>query len=851
MSGKTNARSITRTKRRPFGRLFVFFLDYPQDFQYYLIPYLSKVLDLLSDFEILDPDRSRKQKTRPDGLLKAAKLMISKYRTSLVSIIMFAAFVAFLAFILPTQPNASAQLKYDDPAGNAASQVQQKLTLGDRTQSEFFGDSVSIDNDFFFKSLVNLYRDHYVPQATGSSRFKPAQSRSSGGKTDRTESYLKTDQSAVNSEKTTIFGLLKKGPVDTQIDQAPIQRDLRPDVMRMIGPVSQDKDLRDLPYMPPSPEKDDGRLMRHSPDVASARNQPIRSDPVAAETIPAAPSAMPTPIQTFAGMSASDACGGCQPPDTDGDVGPNHYMQTVNSSIRIFDKTGTSLSGPTTYNSFFSALGAGTPCGNNQNDGDGVIFYDHIADRWIVSDFAFPAFPGTSFYQCIGVSKTSNPVSGGYWLYAVQVDPSHNNYLGDYPKFGMWPDAYYMTVNEFSNNTTFNGVRVYAFDRSTMINGGAANTIAFSVLPADLGDQYSFVPASFRTGNAPPAGQPEWVMSVNSSAIAGTVETQVFVRRFHVDFATPANSTFGVGASHAPDGIITVNGFVGAFTSTTSNIVPNGTTSPTNRYLDTLGDKLMYPLIYQNRGATESIYGVQTVNNNQGGTGPTGIRWYQFNMTGNTIPATPTQQQTFTNGNDGLWRWMPSINVDRLGNVAIGYSVSSTTLNPEIRYAGRLASDPLNNLSQGEAVMTTSAGHQTSTFGRWGDYSTMFVDPNDGCTFFHTNEYYTADSTTTWSTRVGSFKFAGCIAPTAGSVSVSGRVLTPDGRGLRNAKVLLTDPHGIARTVTTSSFGFFQFDEVGTGESYVIGVLSKQYRFASQLIQVDDALADITFVGQE
>jgi hypothetical protein len=191
-----------------------------------------------------------------------------------------------------------------------------------------------------------------------------------------------------------------------------------------------------------------------------------------------------------------------------------------------------------------------------------------------------------------------------------------------------------------------------------MING--PRTIAFSILPGRLRDQYSPVPQRFVPAVCP-GGQPEWFMNVNSSAVADTVETQVFVRRFHVDFTTPANSTFGVGATHSPDGIITVNGFVDAFTTTTA-IVPNGTATATQA-LDTLGDKLMYPLVYQNLAGVESIYSSQTVNNNQNGTGPTAVRWYQFNMTGNTIPATPAQQQSFNNGGDGLWRWMPT-NVD-------------------------------------------------------------------------------------------------------------------------------------------------------------------------------------------
>ena len=349
-----------------------------------------------------------------------------------------------------------------------------------------------------------------------------------------------------------------------------------PDVVALVGPVLQDLDLRALRYVPPTSEEEEIPLRRHPFPLAGGQIQQSQFTQQLMERVLAPIPNMPSPILTFAGMNSTQSGCGCLPPDSDGDVGPNHYINSVNSSIKIFDKLGNPLNGTngTTYNSFFSGLGSGNPCGNNKNDGDGIVFYDHMADRWVVSDFAFPAFPGTSFYQCIGVSKTSNPVSGGWWLYAVQVDPAHNNYLGDYPKFGLWPDAYYLSMNEFSNTTTFNGVRVYALDRNSMVNGGSANAIGFSILPANLGNQYSLVPASFRTGDPPPAGQPEWFLDVNSSSTAGTVETQVFVRRFHVDFAIPANSTFGVGATHSPDGIITVNGFKDAFNASSSDIVP-------------------------------------------------------------------------------------------------------------------------------------------------------------------------------------------------------------------------------------------------------------------------------------
>ena len=538
------------------------------------------------------------------------------------------------------------------------------------------------------------------------------------------------------------------------------------EVLRVIGPVSLDRDLRQLPEIAQRGEdEEEGPMKRHP---FPRRGVPAKTDPIqAVRRSIAAAIHMPGPTATFPGINSVQSGCNCLPPDTNGDVGPNHYIQTVNTRFKITNKTGTELLAPTTYNSFFSAMGPTTPCGASQNRGDPVVFYDHIADRWVVSDFAFPSFPGVSFYQCVGVSKTSDPVSGGWWLYAIQVDPSNPTYLGDYPKFGLWPDAYYFSVNMFTNNTTFNGVRVFALPRNSMINGtGAPNAgaVAFSIAPAALGDTYSLEPATFRTGDMPPAGTPEYFLAINSSAVAGTVENKVFVWRFHVDFGTPGNSTFGVGASHTANGSITVANFVDAFQSGTETIVPqNGTTAT----LDTLGDKIMYPLVYQKLNGVESLWADHTINNNQNGTGPTAIRWYQFNVTGGVIPAAPAQQQTWNNGGDGLWRFMPSISVDSLGNMAIAYSVSSATTEPAIRYAGRLAGDAANSLAQGEAEMTAGGGHQTSTSGRWGDYSALAIDPADNLTFWHTHEYYSATSNAAWNTRIGSFKFPGAPAVTS------------------------------------------------------------------------------------
>jgi Fibronectin type III domain len=542
-----------------------------------------------------------------------------------------------------------------------------------------------------------------------------------------------------------------------------------PAVMPLVGPVILNRDLRDLPYIAPNPEVEEKRLTRYPhPEIPAPAepNSPSsqRFESLLKQIISPTPN-MPAPILTFDGMNSAQSGCLCLPPDTDGDVGPNHYVQSVNSSIKIFDKNGNPLNGAngTTYNSFFLTL-AGTPC-SGFNDGDGFVFYDHVANRWVVSDFAFPgSLPGAGpFYQCIGVSQTGDPVSGGWFLYAIQHDPANPTWIGDYPKLAMWnsggspaQNAYFLTVNLFDGvSLGFQGVRAFAFDRASMLAGGPANTIAFDIPPAGLGDSYSLVPAGFRTGNPPPAGRDEFLLSVDSPASGGATLTQVHGWKFHVDFAVPGNSTLGIGTNHSPNSNVTVNGFVDAFTNSGTLLVPqNGTAQK----LDTLGDKIMTPVVYQNRSGAESLWASQTVLLNYPN-GPTAVRWYQFNVTGGNFPATPVQQQSWNNGNDGLWRWMPSIAVDQNGNMAIGYSTSSGTQEPSIRYAGRLASDPLNNLGQGEAIMTVGGGHQTHSSGRWGDYSMTTIDPADNLTFWHTNEYYPVTSSANWFTRVGKFQF--------------------------------------------------------------------------------------------
>ena len=534
----------------------------------------------------------------------------------------------------------------------------------------------------------------------------------------------------------------------------------------MVGPAVVNGDLRDLPHVPPGPKIDRPLLMRYPHGTgAQTESEETPAFPqlqsLLDKIFPPVPN-MPPPLLTFDGINSAQSFCGCIPPDTIGDVGPNHYVETTNVAIKIFDKSGNTLLASVPFDTFFGPLGGTTPCGTGLNQGDPYSFYDHLADRWVVSDFAFASFGGNPSYECVAVSQTSDPVAGGWFLYAVLVDPTDAN---DYPKAAMWSDpqpggAYHFTYNMWASlQGPFTGVKVQALDRAAMLAGQQNPTvITFKIPLAGVGASYSLVPAGFRTGDPPPAGRDEMLLAVDSPANENTPLTQVHGWLFHVDFANPGNSTVGLGANHTPNAEITVNPFVEAWVNGANfTIVPQQGTAAK---LDTLGDKIMTPVVYQNRNGTESLWADQT-NILNFPNGPSIIRWYQFDVTGGTFPATAAQQQDWSNGGDGLWRFMPSLAVDQNGNMAIGYATSSSSIFPGIRYGGRLETDPPNNLGQGEAVMFAGVGSQNAN--RWGDYSMTTIDPTDGMTFWHANEYYSAG----WKTRIGKFNFqGGGVSPT-------------------------------------------------------------------------------------
>jgi len=458
---------------------------------------------------------------------------------------------------------------------------------------------------------------------------------------------------------------------------------------------------------------------------------------------PSAPSGGPS----FQGLDHTN-WGAGWPPDPNADVGPNHIVETVNTSIGIFDKSGNRLAA-FTFDSLWSKANTGTPC-DNSNQGDPMALYDPIGDRFIVSDFAWSDFAGGPFYQCIAVSKTSNPVSGGWWFYAWQTESGAS--LPDYPKLGVWPDGIYMSANVFAStgSGSFKNVQVWAFNREQMEAGNPSPQGVTASLPTNVGGTtvFSLLPSNARmvTG-LPPTGAPNYFASIWGSYA-------IRVWKFHVDWSNTANSTF-TGPTNVGIALF--------------NPGPSNVPERQGNNIDTLSYRLMMQNQYTNLNGRESLWLTHTV----GSPSVAQVRWYELPVTGGAIASSPRQQSTWAP--DSSNRFMPSLAVDKSGDMAIGYSVSDSSMYPALRYSGRLANDTLSRLTQGETTLVQGQGFQCCTFSdgstntRWGDYSSMTIDP-DGCTFWYTGEYYDANPTTKadddWLTRIGSFQLPGCGAVT-------------------------------------------------------------------------------------
>ncbi|NUR75368.1 MAG: hypothetical protein HOQ28_03650 [Thermoleophilia bacterium] len=456
------------------------------------------------------------------------------------------------------------------------------------------------------------------------------------------------------------------------------------------------------------------------------------------------------------------------PPDTNGQVGPNNYVQIVNSAFAIFDKAGNVLYGPAATNTLWSGFGGG--CQTN-NDGDATVVYDRQADRWIISQFSVSTTP---YLQCVAVSTSGDP-TGSYFRYAFQ----YSNFP-DYPKMGVWPDAYYETFNLFNAaGTAFLGPEICAYDRSNMLAGAAATQQCF-VLSTAFG---GILPSNVDSAQLPPAGSPNYLLDFATNAVD--------FWKFHVDWATPANTTITAAAQ------IPVAAFSPACSGGGTCIPQAGTT----QQLDSLADRLMYRLAYRNFGDHESLVVSHAVTAGSS----SGLRWYELRTPGTT----PTVYQQGTYAPDATFRWMPSVAQDGSGDIGLGFSTSSASTHPGIHYTAHLTSDPLGVMGQGEGVLIDGAGSQTSNvraLSRWGDYSDMSVDPTDDCTFWFTSEYIPANGIFNWRTRIGNFKLAGCGTPDFSvAASPSSQTVSPGSPTTYNLTV--TPTGGFTGSVSLSATG--------------------------------------------
>jgi hypothetical protein len=437
---------------------------------------------------------------------------------------------------------------------------------------------------------------------------------------------------------------------------------------------------------------------------------------------------IPKTLLNFNGIPFPGVGCNCAPPDTNGAVGNTQYVQIVNEGYQVFDKTtGNSVLGPNSISSIWTGFGGVCEVGGS---GDPIVLYDHLANRWIISQFASHiGSPPTD--ECVAISTTSD-ATGTYNRYGFHLG---SNFF-DYPKLSVWPDAYYMSMNVFNSaGTVYLGPQPFAFNRSKMLAGMPATFIS-PVGP--LGSNIDpFLPADLDGSTLPPAGAP-------NSFVGFPGNGKYTTYHFHVDFATPANSTFTIFAKPAAAGFTQI-------CPNTRACVPQKDVPGSSR-LDAIGDRLMFRLAYRNFGDHESVVSNYTVSAG----GVAGVRWFELrNVTSG--PVTVFQESTYQP--DQTWRWMGSAAMDKRGNLAIGFSASSASIFPQIRYAGRKVADPLNTLAQGEAHLFNGSGSQKDTVNRWGDYSALSIDPVDDRTFWYTNEYYDVTSSFNWRTRIGNFKF--------------------------------------------------------------------------------------------
>jgi hypothetical protein len=483
-----------------------------------------------------------------------------------------------------------------------------------------------------------------------------------------------------------------------------------------------------------------------------------------------APLAIPAPLQNFEGLSNQDNFNvfgfRVNPPDPVGDVGPNHYVEMVNLVFGVYSKTGTRLLGPVDT----GTLWAGFPIEDcTDPSGDPIVLYDQTTDRWLLTQFTTrgldPATPTAPFYNCVAVSQTGDP-TGAYFRYAFITQPDTEDggfFFPDYPKYGVWRDSYILTTRDFGFDENY-GISVYGLEKNKMVDGNPkARAVQFfldsEVVPINLiGD--GLLPPDLDGNTKPKNDVPAPIVGTqDDGGPYGATFDALNIWEFDVKWrSTPV-------ASIALKTQLPVAPFDSIYpcAPTARDCLPQpGITDP-NQFLDILSyrQRPTWRLAYRNKGSFETMVTNQSV---EALPNVAGARWYEIRRTGGTYSV--HQQGTYA-PTDGVHRWMGSIAADKNNNMALGYSVvNGVNVFPGIRYTGRLAGDPLGQMTLGEGTIINGTGVQTTTNSRWGDYTSMNVDPVDDCTFWYVNEYYTAagqaSSPAGWQTRIASFRLPGC-----------------------------------------------------------------------------------------
>ncbi len=426
------------------------------------------------------------------------------------------------------------------------------------------------------------------------------------------------------------------------------------------------------------------------------------------------------------------------PPDTTGAAGLTQYVQWVNTSLSVFDKsTGRMLMSPLNGNAIW--FGFGGDC-EFRNDGDPIVNYDKQANRWVLSQFT----SAPPYQECVAVSATDD-ATGQYYRYAFQMGPD----FADYPHMGVWTDGYYFSFNMFNGDTLVGG-RACAFDRNAMLDNSTATAQCFDA-PALFGS----VPADWDGALAPPTGSPGYFVNFGSNVVN--------IWSLHADFANPAN------ANLTGPVVLPVQPFTPACKEVEPGPIKKGKGNDPQgcipqagvpMKLDEISDRMMYRAAYRNFGDHEALVATHTVARvieKKKAIGAA-LRWYEIRG----LSTVPSIYQQGTYAPNAHWRWMGSIGMDSVGNIAIGYSLSGPGLHPHIAYTGRTPGDPAGTMESEDIVVMAGKGSQRGT-DRWGDYSALSIDPADDCTFWYTTEYIPkTGEAPNWQTRIASFKFPSC-----------------------------------------------------------------------------------------